>query len=125
MTYIIELQKEHEYVRLTFLGMVTRSVLDRALEDIYYELIKNGWYKVFIDITRGKVTISPTELYVFIRMIRSKFLMSASVAIFAHPNQMEVVSFIENLPYNRMDLKGCTDHDTAHRWLVRRAGCFP
>jgi hypothetical protein len=124
MPYTIELKNEHGYVRLTFLGVVTRGVLERSLEETSYALITNGWYKVFIDVTLGEITISPTELYIFMRMFRSKFLMDASIAILVRPDQMEVVCFIENAPYNRMDLKGCTDQDTAHKWLVRHAERF-
>jgi hypothetical protein len=121
MAYTIRLEKEHEYVRLTFLGMVTRGVLDRALEDIYHELIRNGWYKIFIDTTRGDIVLSPTELYVFARMFRSKFLVDAATAVLARPDQIGVVRFIENMTYNRMDLRGYTDEETAHKWLVRRS----
>lgn len=124
MPYTIELKNEHGYVRLTFLDTVTRDVLERSLEETYYALITNGWYKVFINVTRCEITMSPTELSVFTRMFRSKFLMDASIAVLVRPDQMEMVCFIENAPYNRMDLKGCTDQDTAHKWLVRHEERF-
>jgi hypothetical protein len=121
MAYAMESAKEQEYMRLTFLGIVTRSILDRALADIYHELIRNGWYKIFVDTTRSELIISPTELFVFVRIFRSKFLMDATIVVLGRPDQMEMVRFIDNIPYNRMDLRSYVDEDLAHEWLVKRS----
>jgi len=117
MGYVMRSAKEQKYMRLTFLGLITWNVLDHALKDVYNELIRNGWYKIFVDTTRSNIIISPTELYVFMRMFRSKFLMDATIVVLARPDQMEVVRFIENAPYNRMDLRSYMDEDTAYEWL--------
>lgn len=98
MAYTVESNKAHGYVKLTFLGLVKRNVLDRYLVEIYLRLIKNSFCKIFIDITRYQINVTPTELYVSLNIFRSKFLVSVSLTILARPDQMESVSFFEKIP---------------------------
>ena len=124
MAYAIEPRNEDGYVELTFFGTVTRDLLDRSMEGTYYELIRNGLHNIFVNVTQGTISMSPTELYVFVRLIKSKMLMGSSIAVLARPDQMEVLNFIENIPYNRMKFRGFTDRNMAHKWLVKNTGNF-
>ena len=119
MPYTIELEKEHGFVRLTFSGTVTRSVLDSSMEETYAALIVRQWNKIFIDFTHGEISVTQTELYIMTTMLRSKYRLDASISILARPDQMRTMRFIEMVAYNHcIDLKSDPDQETALNWLV-------
>lgn len=108
-------------MRLTFFGMVTRGVLELSLEETYDALITNGWYKVFIDVTRSEITISPIELYTFMSMVRLKYHLDTSIAFLAFPDQMKTMRFFVTVAYNNrhMNVRVYPDRKTALDWLVK------
>ena len=120
MQYAIELEKEHGYVRLTFSETVTRSLLESSLDETYSALIANQWNKIFIDFTRGEISVTQTELYVLTTMLRSKYHLDTSIAFLARPDQMRTMRFIEMVAYNHcIDLRAYPDQETALDWLVK------
>ena len=120
MQYAIELEKEHGYVRLTFSGTVTRSLLESSLDETFSALIANQWNKIFIDVTRGEISVTQTELYILTTMLRSKYHLDTSIAFLARPDQMRTMRFIVMVAYNHcIDLRAYSDQETALDSLVK------
>jgi hypothetical protein len=119
MAYTLELKKEHGYVRLTFLGTITRKELELVLLELYFELSDNILYKIFIDIIQSEISIGDFELYSLITEFISKYHLDVTISILARSDQMRTMHFIEAAAnIKHIKLRVHQDQQFALDWLL-------
>ena len=119
MPHRIEVIEHRKYVRLTFLGVLSRADHETARADAAAALAQNAFSKLLIDTLLAEPKMTTGDDYEFTGEHQLHLPTDLRTAIVHPPDAAERFRFIENVAVNRgMNMKLFTEEHEALGWLL-------